>query len=302
MDQQTPLTSPFIDGLTSSFPLVLPPAQPEAPVSLPPAVPVPRPDSVDVWGTRFSILDMRQAIDLVDEVIQRRVPEYIITANLNYLMLTEQYPELRQINERAIAVLADGFPIVRRSRFSPTPLPERVAGADMIVDLARLSQARGYRLFFLGAAPGVAQAAAEKLQQQFPGMQLAGYYSPPFRTLNKAEHDEMLSRIRSAETDILLVALGQPKGELWISQNLMALNVPLSIQLGASFDFLAGTARRAPRAWRMFGCEWMYRACSDPRRLVPRYAANLAYLWRCIRRDLFVATRPNTAAAERGWS
>ena len=88
----------------------------------------------------------------------------------------------------------------------------------------------------------------------------------------------MLQRIRDARSDILLVAFGQPKGELWIAENLQELQVPLSIQLGASFDFLAGTARRAPRCWQWLGGEWLYRALSDPRRLGPRYARNILYL------------------------
>ena len=238
----------------------------------------PQVDKCRVWGTDFARLDMAQTVALADAVIQRRQPEYFVTANLNYLMLTEQHPRLAEVNARSIAVIADGQPIVNRSRFTATPLPCRVAGSDMIVELSRLSAERAYRVFFLGAPPGVAQKAAGELRRRFPDLQVAGCYSPPFRQLTSAEHEDMLAMIRNAGTDLLFVAFGQPKGEFWIYDNLQELQVPLSIQLGASFDFLAGTAHRAPQCWQCCGCEWLYRALSDPRRLGPRYAKNIVYL------------------------
>ncbi len=266
----------------------------EVPATTAPAIrpaPVPRelklPAKSNVWGTDFARLDMPQTLDLVDQIVLRGQPEYFITANLNYLMLTQQHPRLAEINHRCAAVIADGHPIVLQSRLSATPLPCRVAGADLIVELARLSADRGYRVFFLGAAPGVARAAADELTRRFPELNVAGCYSPPFRALSQAEHSELLQRIRVEKTDILLVAFGQPKGEFWIYDNFNELGVPLSIQLGASFDFLAGTARRAPRLWQRLGCEWLYRALSDPRRLAPRYASNLLFLAKLLVRDAF---------------
>ncbi len=238
----------------------------------------PRVDKCPVWGTDFARLDMPQTVALADCVIRRRQPEYFVTANLNYLMLTDQYPRLAEVNARSIAVIADGQPIVSRSRSTATPLPCRVAGSDMIVELSRLSAERGYRVFFLGAPPGVAQKAADELCRRFTTLQVAGCYSPPFRQLTAAEHADMIAMIRSARVDLLFVAFGQPKGEFWIYDNFQDLQVPLSIQLGASFDFLAGTAHRAPAGWQRCGCEWLYRALSDPRRLGPRYARNIAFL------------------------
>ncbi len=259
-------------------------------------------DKCNVWGTDFARLDMQQTLDLAEQIISRGQPEYFVTANLNYLMLTEQFPRLAEVNARSAAVIADGQPIVSRSRSTDKSLPCRVAGSDIIVELARLSTGRGFRMFFLGAAPGVAQAAADELVRRFPALQVAGCYSPPFRQLTAAEHGELLSTIRAARADILLVAFGQPKGELWIHDNLSELNVPLSIQLGASFDFLAGTARRAPNIWQWLGAEWLYRALSDPRRLGPRYARNLLFLGKCKLADWFgqqaSANRSRNAATE----
>jgi N-acetylglucosaminyldiphosphoundecaprenol N-acetyl-beta-D-mannosaminyltransferase len=232
----------------------------------------------EVWGLTFTRATMAETVALADRIVTNRNPAYFITANLNYLMLTSDHPQLRAVNQDCCCILADGNPIVWRSRLTDQPLPCRVAGSDLIGELAKLSAEKGYRIFLLGGAPGVAEKAAARLQQLHPKMQLAGTYSPPFRPLSKQEHNALLNRVREARTDILLVAFGQPKGEVWIHENYSELGVPLSIQLGASFDFLAGTARRALRVWQILGCEWLYRGLSDPKRLLPRYAKNLLFL------------------------
>ena len=244
------------------------------------------PETVPVWGTDFARVNMPEVVEMADQIVRRRQPSYFVTANLNYLMLTDRNHRLRTVNREAAAVLADGYPIVLRSRCGVEPLPERVAGADLIVELAKLSAAKGHRIYFLGAAPGVADAAATELRRQFPKIQISGCYSPPFRQLSEEENQSMVKSIRDAKTDILLVAFGQPKGELWIHENYQQLGVPLSIQLGASFDFLAGTAQRAPQIVQQFGAEWLYRSILEPRRLAPRYAKNVLFLARALLYDL----------------
>lgn len=244
------------------------------------------PETTAVWDTPFALLDMPATVSLADDIIRARKPEYFVTANLNYLMLTERYPQLIEVNRRAAAVIADGNPIVMRSKFGLSPLPCRVAGSDLILELAKLSSERGYSMFLLGAADGVAAKAAAELCARYPKLRIAGTFSPPFRSLSLAEQNDMLTQINRSGADILLVAFGQPKGELWIYENLSKLDVPLSIQLGASFDFLAGVAKRAPQVWQRLGLEWLYRAACDPKRLVPRYSANILFLIRKLLGDL----------------
>jgi N-acetylglucosaminyldiphosphoundecaprenol N-acetyl-beta-D-mannosaminyltransferase len=248
-------------------------------------------ETTDVWDTPFAVIDMQGTLKLADDIVSARKPEYFVTANLNYLMLVEACPQLVEINHRAAAVLADGNPIVWRSRLGVTPLPSRVAGSDLILELAKLSAERGYKMFLLGAAEGVAAKAAAELRRRNPQLQIAGTYSPPFRPLSAEETEDLIVQVNQSGADILLVAFGQPKGELWIHEHLSKLRVPLSIQLGASFDFLAGTAKRAPRVWQQLGLEWLYRALSDPKRLGPRYAANLSYLLRRVFADVQVLLR-----------
>ena len=239
-----------------------------------------------VWGVPFDCITMQESIDHIGRLIAGRTPSYVITANLNYLMLHHQQSELWPVTEDAAMILADGQPIVWRSRLTSRPLPQRVAGSEMIHELAQRASDRGWGIYFLGGEPGVAAACANRLAQRYPGLRIAGVESPPFRPLSEQEQREQDTRIIESGADLLLIAFGQPKGEKWIHQNYRRLGVPVSIQLGASFDFIAGTAKRAPRIWQRFGMEWAYRMLSDPKRLMPRYAANAWFLLKATRQDL----------------
>lgn len=238
----------------------------------------PRLERTEVWDVPFDRVTLPQATEHIEHLIARGQPSYVITANLNYVMLHHRRPELRPITAAAAMILADGQPIVWRSKLTRRPLPQRVAGSELIFSLAERASRKGWKIYFLGGQPGVAGICAERLSQLYPGLIVAGAESPPFRELSEREQAAQDSRIRSSGADLLLVALGQPKGEAWIHRHHQRLGVPVSIQLGASFDFIAGTATRAPIGWQRCGLEWAYRMLSDPRRLVPRYAANAAFL------------------------
>ena len=237
-------------------------------------------EAVPVWGIPFAPITRPQAVDAVMALVEAGRPSFFITANVHYAMLTEQHAGLRELNARAAFVLADGAPIVWASRRGPRPLPERVAGSDLIYDLCERSARDGRRIFLLGGAEGVADAAAGRLTHLFPGLRIAGTACPPHREPTAEEHDLLVGRIAAAKPDLLFVAFGQPKGEFWIDRNLDRLGVPVCVQVGASLDFVAGRVRRAPRWVQKIGMEWLYRISTDPKRLAPRYARNLAFLTR----------------------
>ena len=238
-----------------------------------------------VWEVPFDQVTLSQAVDKIGELIDRDVPSYVITANLNYVMLHHDDESMLQVTRDASLILADGQPIVLRSRMSKDPLPERVAGSEMIYSLAQRAANEGWGIYFLGGMPGVAATCAEQLQSLYPGLKIAGIESPPFRELTDQEQSEQDARIRDSGAKLLLVAFGQPKGEQWIHQNHQRLGIPVSIQLGASFDFIAGTATRAPAIFQKTGMEWAYRMLTDPKRLVPRYASNALFLASALIRD-----------------
>lgn len=243
-------------------------------------------EPVWVWGVPFAPVTLEETVEAVDALIEKGAPSYFITANLHYVMLTSELPDLAAINADAALIVADGAPIVRAARRRPVPLPERVAGSDLIFHLCERAAKRGRRLFFLGAPEGVADEAAEKLRARYPGLQIVGTECPPFRGLSELEHNQLIDRIRAANPDILFVAFGQPKGERWIFENYKRLGVPVSVQVGASLEFAAGRFARAPRWMQRAGLEWVFRMLQEPRRLFLRYAKNARFLGRVVLLDL----------------
>lgn len=239
-------------------------------------------DPVWVWGLPLAPVTFDQALDRIDCLVEAGQPSFIITANLNYAMLTDADPRLRALNDRAAFLLADGMPSVWWSRLGPRPLPQRVAGSDLIYGICERAAQKGHRIYLLGAGSGVADEAAAKLVRRYPGLEIVGVECPPFRKLTDAEEAEQIRRIRAARPDILFVAFGQPKGELWIAERLEQLGVPVCVQVGATLDFVAGRVRRSPKWMQKTGLEWVYRMLQEPRRLAGRYLDNVVFLVRAI--------------------
>jgi N-acetylglucosaminyldiphosphoundecaprenol N-acetyl-beta-D-mannosaminyltransferase len=239
-----------------------------------------------VWGLPLAPLTFEQTLDRVEELIRAGTPSYFITANLHYAMLTDEDPRLEAVNRGAALVLADGMPLVWASRWRAARLPERVAGSDLVPALCARAAQRGYRVFLLGGAPEVGAEAARNLGARFPGLQIVGVESPPFRPLSPQEQTQLVARIRAARPDLLFVAFGQPRGELWLAEHCQALGVPVSVQIGATLDFLAGRVPRAPRWLQRLGLEWAYRLYQEPARLARRYGSNLLFALKSVTRDV----------------
>jgi N-acetylglucosaminyldiphosphoundecaprenol N-acetyl-beta-D-mannosaminyltransferase len=239
-----------------------------------------------VWGLPLAPWTRERAADAVMELIEAARPSFFITANVHYAMLTAERPELRAVNDRAAFVLADGAPLVWASRRGPTPLPERVAGSDLIYDLCDRAARLDRGVYLLGGAEGVADEAARRLVALYPGLRIVGTACPSPGSLAGAGVGAVIGAIRAARPDLLMVALGQPKGELWLAEHLDELGVPVSVQVGATLDFVAGRVKRAPKLVQKVGMEWAFRITTDPVRLAPRYAQNALFLFGQIARDL----------------
>src|SRR5262245_4369099 len=233
--------------------------------------PSPAAAPIAILGVPFDNITTQEALRLIDGMILSRQPHYLVTANVDFLVQALDDVELRRILFDAHLVLCDGTPLVWVSRLLGNPLPERVAGADLMPLLLRVAAERKYRLFLLGASQESAWSAIKNLQTEFPNLIIAGSYSPPFRQLLEMDHDEITSRIRAAEPDILLVSFGCPKQEKWIAMHYRSLAVPVCVGVGATIDFLAGQYRRAPGWMRRGGLEWLFRLAQEPRRLLRRY-------------------------------
>ncbi len=236
------------------------------------------PAEVRVLGVRIHIVAMEGAVQRVGAAIEAaRVGApalQIATVNPEFVMRARRDGHFAAVLEQAGLCLPDGIGIVWAARLSGVRL-ERVAGVDFVAAVARAGAGRGWRLFFLGAAPGVAEAAAAALQARHQDLVVAGTWAGG---PTSAEEDETLRRIRAARADVLFVAYGAPTQDLWIAGHLPRLPVSVAAGVGGAFDFLAGKRRRAPAWVRGAGLEWAYRLLQQPWRVrrmlaLPRFVA-----------------------------
>jgi len=211
------------------------------------------------------------ALDRVAALVDRGRGGAVFTPNVDHVVLADDDARFRDAYQRASLALPDGAPIPWAARLLGTPVPEKVSGSDLVVPLARLAAARGWRVFLLGGAPMVAERVAERLARDF-GVTVVGRESPMIGADGAgADDDAIVRRIRASRAQLLLVALGAPKQELWIDRHRQALGPVVAIAVGASLDFLGGHVRRAPRWISRVGLEWLYRLAREPRRLWRRY-------------------------------
>ena len=239
-----------------------------------------RESCVAILGVAIDNLTMDEVLTIVQDQIAQGGFHQIATANVDFLVNSVRDDELRETLNRCDVVLADGMPLVWASGFLGRSLKERVAGADLVPNLARLSSEHGYRMFMLGADEESSAGAARWMQNKYPGVCISDRYCPTFRPLEEMDHEEILGRIETAKPDILLVAFGNPKQEKWIAMHRNRLRVPVCIGVGGSFEFLSGRIRRAPVWMQCNGLEWLYRMIQEPSRLAKRYINNAAGLVR----------------------
>lgn len=238
------------------------------------------PEVAFLLGLPFHRMTMRETVAEAIRVVERGIPRYFVTANADFVAQAYENPRLRDILVHAHRAVCDGMPLVWLSRLFPPRLPERVAGSDLVFELFREGSARAWRFFFLGSDEATLATVGEVLAKRYPGLTVAGSFSPPFAPVEKWPNEEIARAIQEARPHVLLVAVGCPKQEYWISQYGSRLNVPLSIGIGASLDFISGRQVRAPRWMQKTGMEWIWRMGTDPGRLVARYWKDFRYLFR----------------------
>jgi N-acetylglucosaminyldiphosphoundecaprenol N-acetyl-beta-D-mannosaminyltransferase len=231
-------------------------------------------DSIEILGVRVDDATYDELLVRVDAFVASGHPHQIITLNPEMLVVAHDDPTFRQILNNADLNVADGVGLMLAARWLGRPLRERVTGSDGIYRLAAHCAGQGYRPFFLGAAPGVAEIVAERLALASPGLEVAGAFAGSPRA---EDTDGAIARVRAAAPDLLLVAYGVPAEEWWIAQNRDRLGVPVMIGVGGAFDFVAGVAKRAPPWMRRVGLEWLHRLAREPWRwrrqlALPRFA------------------------------
>lgn len=217
-------------------------------------------------------LTMSEAIIKIDELIQVANNSYIVTPNVDHIVKLETDEEFKKVYKDASLILTDGMPLVWISKLKKMPIKEKISGSDLFPKVCELAAQKDYKVFLLGAAPGVADQAASNLKKKFSGLQVVGTYSPSFGFENNPkEINKIIRIINDVKPDILAIGLGAPKQEKFIYNYKEKLNVPISLAIGASIDFEAGNIKRAPKWMQNCGLEWLYRLVKEPRRMFKRY-------------------------------
>ena len=231
-----------------------------------------------LMGVPIENLSMSETLDRIEQFVsngrQLEKTHQIATVNVDFLVKSMDDSELRDLLQNADLCTADGMPLVWGSKLLGSPLKERVTGSDMVPQLAARSAETGMTLYFMGGSEGSAEKAKQVLLDRHPALKIVGVSCPYWKPGEQFDQ-AVIDDIRQADPDILLVALGNPKQELWIKTYGDVVGVPVMIGVGASLDFIAGNVKRAPKWMQRTGLEWLGRLVQEPKRLWKRYALDL---------------------------
>ncbi len=228
----------------------------------------------NVLGVGVSTLTLAQARDLIVGTRGQKQRGYICACTVHMLSVARRDAAYRRLLNASWLTTPDGMPLVWMAHQQGLPGVTRVYGPDLLLAVCEAGRATGLRHFFYGGEPGVAEALGEKLRARFPGLNVVGTCSPPFRPLTAAEFGRLQSEIANSQPDVVWVGLGAPKQDWFMAENASKLDAGVLIGVGAAFDFHSGRVRQAPRWMQRSGLEWLFRLGTEPRRLWRRYLLN----------------------------
>ena len=235
----------------------------------------------DILGVKVSAINMNRAVDMANRWIAVGSCGYVCITGVHGVMEAQKDPEFRKILNHAVMNTPDGMPMSWVGKLQGFDKMDRVFGPDFMSAICQLSPERGYRHFLYGGRPGVVQKLKEALERKFPGLQIVGTYTPPFRALNAEEEEELLSQVHASHPHILWVGLSTPKQERFMAHYMDRLQVPLSVGVGAAFDYHTGRIQDCSPWIKRAGLQWLHRLLQDPRRLWRRYLRNNpAFVWK----------------------
>jgi N-acetylglucosaminyldiphosphoundecaprenol N-acetyl-beta-D-mannosaminyltransferase len=217
---------------------------------------------IDVLGVGFDNLTMVEAVEKGMELIRSQGADYVVTPNPEIVEVCRENPEAMRVVNGASLVLPDGIGVIKGAAMLGTPLKERTPGIEFADHLVGKMAQEGYSLYLLGAKPGVAALAGEKLQEKYPGLKIAGTHDGYFK-----EDGPIVEEIRKSGADVVFVCLGAPKQEFWMEKNGQATGAKLMMGLGGSLDVWAGTVQRAPEFYIRHNLEWFYSLVKNPSRI-----------------------------------
>ncbi len=229
-------------------------------------------DKVNICGAIIDNLSFREAIYSINRFVKNRSNVYVVTPNIDHIVRLRKDIVFKNIYGNAALVLPDGMPVIWAAQFLGAPLKEKVSGADIFPELCSLAARSKYSVFLLGGRKTAVEKTALKLTNKYPDLKIAGTYCPSFGFERDVEETKKIVEIiKSAKPDILFVGVGSPKQEKWIYDHKDEYIVPVSIGVGAAFDFISGIVKRAPVWMQKTGLEWLWRLIMEPKRLWKRY-------------------------------
>jgi len=246
-----------------------------------------------VLGVNVSAINLDMAVDMADRWIAAKNIGYICVTGVHGVMEAQSDPVFRQILNHAFINVPDGMPLSWVGHTQGFGQMDRVFGPDFMTEMCRLSVERSYRHFLYGGQPGVAELLKDSLQSKFPGLQIVGTYTPPFRNLTAEEEVDIVTQVQESKPHVLWVGLSTPKQERFMARYVDRLQVPLLVGVGAAFDYHTGSIRDSPDWIKRTGLQWLHRLLQDPRRLWKRYLRNNpAFVWGLILQTLKLRQYP----------
>jgi len=232
-----------------------------------------------IAGVEIDRLTPRDAVERIIALAHTRGRHIVVTPNLDHMIRLQSDKGFRGAYAAATLVLTDGMPLVWVSRIGKTPLPGRVAGADLVQPVLTEAERKGCSVFFLGPMPKTLKLALKRCALEFPSLRIAGMHAPPLGFEHDPGEDAAcVAAVREARPDIVFLALGTPKQELWIARHRGDLDYGVALCVGAGIDFFAGVQQRCPKFLARIGAEWIWRLLREPKRLGRRYAQCLLFV------------------------
>jgi N-acetylglucosaminyldiphosphoundecaprenol N-acetyl-beta-D-mannosaminyltransferase len=219
-------------------------------------------DQVKILDVPFINTTMNDFINVLEERIARNDKTFVVTANPIIVMKAKEDPEYRDVINNATYITADGIGIIKAAQWLNTPLPERVTGFDMFLELLERANQKHYKIYLLGASETVLKTTISKIEADYPGAEIVGSHNGFFDW----ENNSIAEEVRELQPDLIFVALGVPKQEEWINSHLPEFEKGIFIGIGGSFDSLVGAVKRAPILWQKMNLEWFYRLIKQPSR------------------------------------
>lgn len=236
----------------------------------------------NILGVQIAAIDMQWLCNYVQNNLKELSGDYICVSNVHTTVTAYDDPEYLKVQNGGIMAIPDGGPLSSVGRKRGYKNMKRTTGPSFMSEILNISVEKGYRHYFYGSTPQTLEKLQEKLTNEYPGIQIAGMYSPPFRPLTEVEDQKVVEEINKAKADFVWIGLGAPKQEKWMAAHQGKIK-GVMIGVGAGFDYFAGNIDRAPEWMQKHNLEWLYRLIQDPKRLFRRYFyTNTKFIWNVI--------------------